>query len=391
MDKFYKIFNLKPVINVAGTMTSIGASIINKKSLKSVEVIHDKFIYMDQLQKLASQKISKRLKTEAAMVTASSSSALTESIAAIYSKDDLNKIYSLPKMNGKKNVLVQKGHLVNYGGEVEQAIKLSGASIITTGKRISCTEKDLKNSIEKNRNKILCALYVLSHHCDEYDSLDFKIFYKVCSKYKIPVILDAASESNMNYLSKFGDISIFSAHKFMGGLTAGIIAGKKELIRYINLQNLGIGRGFKAGKESILSSIYAIEDWYHRDHKKINKNFDKIIYYWKKNIEKFQDLFSCEIIKDPTGNPINRLRLIPKKDINAQSLALALEDNNPSIIVRDDLLHLGYFELDPCNLHKDQEKIVLKIFSKLLMKPKFKKISLKEYKKIKMKRVKNWI
>ena len=124
---------------------------------------------------------------------------------------------------------------------------------------------------------------------------------------------------------------------------------------------------------------------------KINRNFDEIIYYWKKNIEKFQDLFSCEIIKDPTGNPINRLRLKPKKDINAQSLALALEDNNPSIIVRDDLLHLGYFELDPCNLHKDQEKIVLKIFSKLLMKPRFKKISLKEYKKIKMKRVKNWI
>jgi L-seryl-tRNA(Ser) seleniumtransferase len=391
MDKFYKIFNLKPVINVAGTMTSIGASIINKTSLKSVEIIHDKFIYIDQLQNLASQKISKRLKTEAAMITASSSSALTESIAAIYSKDDLNKIYSLPKMNGKKSVLVQKGHLVNYGGEVEQAIKLSGANIITTGKKISCSEENLKNSIEKNRKKILCALYVLSHHCDEYNSLDFKIFYKVCSKYKIPVILDAASESNMNYLSKFGDISIFSAHKFMGGLTAGIIAGKKELIRFINLQNLGIGRGFKAGKESILSSIFAIEDWYHRDHKKINKNFDRIIYYWKKNIEKFQDLFSCEIIKDPTGNPINRLRLIPKKNINAQSLALALEDNNPSIIVRDDLLHLGYFELDPCNLHKDQEKIVLKIFSKLLTKPKFKKISLKEYKKIKMKRVKNWI
>ena len=201
MDKFYKIFNLKPVINVAGTMTSIGASIINKKSLKSVEVIHDKFIYMDQLQKLASQKISKRLKTEAAMVTASSSSALTESIAAIYSKDDLNKIYSLPKMNGKKNVLVQKGHLVNYGGEVEQAIKLSGASIITTGKRISCTEKDLKNSIEKNRNKMLCALYVLSHHCDEYDSLDFKIFYKVCSRV-CTVVLLAKNVYNTGSLGK---------------------------------------------------------------------------------------------------------------------------------------------------------------------------------------------
>ena len=56
MRNFYKTFNLKPVINVAGTMTSIGASIINKKSLNSVKIIHDKFIYIDQLQKLASQK-----------------------------------------------------------------------------------------------------------------------------------------------------------------------------------------------------------------------------------------------------------------------------------------------------------------------------------------------
>ena len=137
MRNFYKTFNLKPVINVAGTMTSIGASIINKKSLNSVKIIHDKFIYIDQLQKLASQKISKRLKTQAAMITASSSSALTESIAAIYSKDDLTKIYNLPKMNKKRNVLVQKGHLVNYGGEVEQAIKFSGASITATGKKLS--------------------------------------------------------------------------------------------------------------------------------------------------------------------------------------------------------------------------------------------------------------
>ena len=156
-------------------MTSIGASIINKKSLNSVKIIHDKFIYIDQLQKLASQKISKRLKTQAAMITASSSSALTESIAAIYSKDDLTKIYNLPKMNKKRNVLVQKGHLVNYGGEVEQAIKFSGASITATGKKLSCSE-DLVKTIKKYKNKILLlTLYVLSHHCDEYNSLDFKL------------------------------------------------------------------------------------------------------------------------------------------------------------------------------------------------------------------------
>ena len=102
MMNFYKKYNFKTVINVAGTMTSIGASIINKRSLNSVNEVYDKFIYIDELQKLASKKISSKLKTEAAMVTASSSSALTESIAAIYAKDDLKKIYSLPKMTGKK-------------------------------------------------------------------------------------------------------------------------------------------------------------------------------------------------------------------------------------------------------------------------------------------------
>ena len=73
MNKFYKKYKLKPVINVAGTMTSIGASIINKRSLNSLGEIYNKFIYIDELQKLASKKISSRLKTKAAMITPSSS------------------------------------------------------------------------------------------------------------------------------------------------------------------------------------------------------------------------------------------------------------------------------------------------------------------------------
>ncbi len=392
MNKFYKKYNLKPVINVAGTMTSIGASIINKQSLNSVGEIYNKFVYIDELQKLASKKISSKLKTGAAMITASSSSALTESIAAVYTKDDLKKIYSLPKMTGKKNVLVQQGHLVNYGGEVEQAIKLSGASILKTGKKNSCSDFDLTATLVKNKKNILCAIYVLSHHCDEYNSLDYKTFYKICSKHKVPVILDAASESNMRELSNYGDVSIFSSHKFMGGLTAGIVAGNKEIIKNLHLQNLGIGRGFKAGKESIFSAIMAVEDWYRRDHKKINNYFDKIIFYWKSNLNKFSKYIDCKIIPDPTGNPIKRLRIIPTNAINAPSLALALEDQSPSIIVRDDLLHLGYFELDPCNLHPKQEKLVLKGFQKIFDKKiKFKKIDLKNYKKIKIDRTKNWL
>ena len=50
--------------------------------------------------------------------------------------------------------------------------------------------------------------------------------------------MDAASEEYMEEFFQIGaDISIFSAHKFMGSLTAGILAGKKKYIKNIYLQN----------------------------------------------------------------------------------------------------------------------------------------------------------
>ena len=71
-------------------------------------------------------------------------------------------------------------------------------------------------------------MYVVSHHCSEYGSLELNSLLK-SAKNKIPVIVDAASEEYMEDFLKLVDVAIFSAHKFMGSLTAGIIAGKKNL------------------------------------------------------------------------------------------------------------------------------------------------------------------
>ena len=73
-------------------------------------------------------------------------------------------------------------------------------------------------------------MYVVSHHCSEYGSLELNSFLLKSAKNKIPVIVDAASEEYMEDFFKIGaDVAIFSAHKFMGSLTAGIIAGKKKI------------------------------------------------------------------------------------------------------------------------------------------------------------------
>jgi len=401
MRDFYQKNKLTPVINVSGFMTKIGASIINNESIKAANNIFPYFINIDELQTIASKRISKLFNSEAAVVTASAAAALTESVSAMMAGNNLDKILKLPATNGLKNrVLIQKGHLTNYGAEVGQGIMLSGAKIISCGLKKNCTEKILEKNIKKNKLKLACAMYVVSHHCSNYDAVNLKSFIKICKKFKVPTIIDAASEEYMEDFFKLGpDICIFSAHKFMGSLTAGIVAGKKKYIKNIYLQNLGIGRGFKVGKEGIYAAIIAVENWYKRNWKNELKNQDKILIYWIKFLlKKNYSGVSFEVVPDPTGNKINRLRIYINYNnakFTPQSLSYALQKNNISIYVRDDLIHLNHFELDTCNLKKNQEKIVMKEMDKIIVKLKNRKIKFNltqsQYNTLSMNEWLNWL
>ena len=398
MNRFYNKNKLTPVINVSGFMTKIGASITNTKSAKAANEIFTNFVNIDELQYIASKRISKCFKSEAAVITASAAAGLTESVASMMTGNILEKIYQLPNTKGMKNtVLIQKGHLTNYGAEVKQGIKLSGANILSCGQKNSCSVEALQNSILKYKKKICCAMYVVSHHCSDYDAVEISKFIKLCKKNNIPTIIDAASEEYMEEFFKIGaDIAIFSAHKFMGSLTAGILAGKKKYVKNIYIQNLGIGRGMKVGKEAIYAAIIGVENWYKRDWKKEINNQNNILKYWVKFLkkEKFRGI-NYEIVADPTGNKINRLRIHVNYKLSKftiQSLSYYLENNYPAIFVRDDLIHFNHFELDTCNLKKGQEKIVMRELKKIILKLISKKIknniSQKEYTK---KSSKDWL
>jgi L-seryl-tRNA(Ser) seleniumtransferase len=173
----------------------------------------------------------------------------------------------------------------------------------------------------------------------------------------------------------------------MGSLTAGILAGKKKYVKNIYLQNLGIGRGMKVGKEAIYAAIIGVENWYKRDWTKEINNQKNILQFWLTFLakEKFKGI-TYEIIADPTGNKINRLRVHVDSKISKftiQSLSYHLEKNNPAIFVRDDLIHLNHFELDTCNLKKGQERVVMNELKKIILQLNSRKIknniSQKEY------------
>src|SRR5690606_8279447 len=154
------------------------------------------------------------------------------------------------------------------GAPVDQAVRLTGARVVPLGQATSAAEFHLATAMSE---RTAAALYVVSHHVVEYGQIPLAAFCEVAHRGGVPVIVDAASEYDMRGTVAAGAVMpLYSAPKFLGGLTAGMVAGRKELIRSSYLQNRGIGRGMKVRKEAIAATIAALEAWAKRDHQKIH-------------------------------------------------------------------------------------------------------------------------
>jgi L-seryl-tRNA(Ser) seleniumtransferase len=205
------------------------------------------------------------------------------------------------------------------------------------------------------------ALYVVSHHSVQYGQLPLDRFARICHAKGVPVIADLASEYDLRgFLAAGADVAIYSAHKFLGGPTAGIVAGSKVLVRAAFLQNLGIGRGMKVGKEGIVGAMAALQAWEKRDHAAIRARETDHLLLWQRRFEGMPGV-TISLEPDPTRNPLDRLKLALEPErarITAWELADALAAGNPPVIVRDHEVEHGFFYLDPCNLHPGEAEVV---------------------------------
>ena len=116
----------------------------------------------------------------------------------------------------------------------------------------------------------------------------------------------------------------------------------------------------KVGKESIVATMAALSAWERRDHAAIRAQERDYLELWARTFGTRPGV-KAEIIPDPTGNPIDRLKLSIDPDLartTAWHLADALAAGDPPVIIRDHEVELGFFELDPCNLHEGEATIV---------------------------------
>jgi L-seryl-tRNA(Ser) seleniumtransferase len=342
---------LRRIINASGTMTVLGASSAVPEAVQAARELLPWFVEIDDLQRRASDAIAAATGAEAGCVTASSAAAITLTIAAAMTGSDLDRIARLPDPGGMKNgVVIQRGHLIDYGAPLEQAIRLAGARVVPMGESRRVELHQLENALDAT---IAAALYVVSHHTEQSGQIPLARFVEACHRRGVPVIVDAASEYDLRgFIAAGADIAIYSAHKFLGGLTAGIVAGRKDLVRAAYLQNSGIGRGMKVGKEGVVGTIAALGAWARRDHLSHRRAEEARVALWRRELGNLAGI-RAELSPDPTNNPITRVRLhVDAKEagITAWDLADALAGGERPIMERDDEIEHGHFELDPCNL-----------------------------------------
>jgi L-seryl-tRNA(Ser) seleniumtransferase len=258
-------YGLRRVINVSGTETPYGASPVREEVIEAVRSLVPHSVLMTELQAAASKVIAGALGSEAGCVTGCTAASIAMAVAGCMTGTDRGRIEQLPDTTGMRNqVVIQKGHVVDYGHNVTQNVRVAGANVVEIGVATDCKPYQLQHALNE---QTAAALFVVSHLTVQHRMIGLAQFCELCHAADVPIIVDAASVPDPRpFLRAGADLVLFSAHKAFASLTAGIVAGRARFVEACNLQQHGIGRPMKVGKEGIIGAIAAIEAWASDDH-----------------------------------------------------------------------------------------------------------------------------
>lgn len=350
------------VVNASGTMTHLGASRVSGEVADVVRASLPRFVDIDRLQAEASRVIARATGAEAGCVTASAAAGICISVAAAMTGDDVGAAQALPQPASMKGsgVVLQAGHVVDYGGTIHQNLRLVGGRPIEVG-TVSGVHADQLAFAVRDPD-VVAGVFVISHHTVQSEQLDLRTFAEICHEHDTVVIVDAASEYDLRTFVEAGaDLVVYSAHKFLGGPTAGIVAGREDLVRaaYVH-QTVGVGRVMKVGKEGIVGAMAALLRWSALDHGELHEHEYRRLERLRDGLAARPEL-TVEEVPDPTGNPITRLRVrfVGARPDAVAWLADELKAGKPAVFVRDHHVDNGFFDLDPCNLDDDEAETLL--------------------------------
>jgi L-seryl-tRNA(Ser) seleniumtransferase len=257
-EDYYAKLGVTKIVNAAGTYTALTASIMPPSVQAAVAEAAKHPVRLAELQQKSGEYIARRLKCEAALVSAGAASALTLGTAACMTVGNRQAASQLPlDVSSLKNeVIIQKGHRYGY----DHAITNCGVRFV---------EVETLDQYEQafTPRTVMCHFF----NAAEHGQITREKWIEVAHRHGVPCFNDAAADvppiSNLwNYTQMGFDLVTFSGGKGLRGpQSAGLLLGRKDLIEAATWSNSPhdetVGRGMKVAKEQIIGMVAAI-DWY---------------------------------------------------------------------------------------------------------------------------------
>jgi len=330
----YEELGVTTVINAQGTMTMLGGSLIRPEVEVVMAQASKHFVSIPELEEAAGRRIAEMLKLPdgySALVTSGAAAAMQSGLAGILTGDHEAHIKQLPDLTGMKSeVIIQKSHRNPF----DHQLRGTGAKLVEIE-----TRDELRAAVSERT-----AMMHFTNFANETGQIKVDEWAKLAKEYKLPCFNDAAADTPpishlWDYTNMGYDLVAFSGGKAIRGpQCAGLLIGRKDLVRYALLNNSPhedtLGRGQKVGKEEILGMIKALELY-------LNEDFDALSKEWQDRL----DLISREITRIPgvstsffipdIANHVPHMRITwdARIPLTPKQVAQSLRNSRPSIVV----------------------------------------------------------
>lgn len=237
MQSIYEKYQLKHVINASGRMTILGVSTPTPEVIERVAYGLNHYFEIKDLVNKTGEYIAQLLNVEAAVVVSCASAGIAQAVAAVIVQDDEDLLLNLHSSSKSvpREIILPKGHNVNFGAPVDTMVTLGGGKVIEAGFANECSAAQLAAKITPQTAAIL---YIKSHHTVQKSMLTVAEAAKVAHAHQLPLIVDAAAEEDLTaYYQAGGDIVIYSGAKAIEGPTSGLVVGKKQYVEWVKRQS----------------------------------------------------------------------------------------------------------------------------------------------------------
>jgi L-seryl-tRNA(Ser) seleniumtransferase len=348
-------YGLKRVINASGRMSILGVSAPTDTVMDAMKHGGQNYVEIAELVDKSGDYIARILGSEAAVVVNSASSGIALSVAAIVTQGNRRKSVRLHQEAIVKNeIIILKGHNVQYGAPVETMVFLGGGKLLEVGYANEGKAEHIEDAISEHTAAIL---YVKSHHAVQKNMISVEEAWDIAQRNGIPLIVDAAAEEDIQKYVKCSDLAIYSGSKAIEGPTSGIVGGKRTYIEWVKVQLHGIGRSMKVGKETTFGLLQALDEYIVKADKSEQE---------KEALQALMPLNDIDgirvsIVQDEAGRAIFRARIQidpAKSGTSAKQVVTELQNGEIAIYTRDYGVKQGYFDIDPRPLVGDDMQVI---------------------------------